>query len=39
MDKFIKIDNLIKTYENYDSVIAGVYICIYNNNGKRLISI
>ncbi|ORY29211.1 hypothetical protein LY90DRAFT_512939 [Neocallimastix californiae] len=39
MDKFIKIDNLIKTYENYDSVIAGVYICIYNNNDSSEIII
>ncbi|KAG4091546.1 hypothetical protein H8356DRAFT_926938 [Neocallimastix lanati (nom. inval.)] len=33
MDKFLTIEELSKLFSNCNSIIAGVYICIYNNNG------
>jgi len=36
MNKFIKIEELNKRFKSFDSIIVGIYLCIYNKRGIKL---
>jgi len=36
MNKFIKIEELNKRFKSFDSIIVGIYLCIYDKRGIKL---